>query len=70
MLEATARKSGAEVKTQVQQHTAQLAAELQQCKAGLEEQLQHISEACLAATTQPREARSQQHTDVVSTSVV
>ena len=74
-------KSSAEVKTQVQQHSAQLAAELHLCKAGLEEQLrqnhadlkqqlQHVSEACLAAVTQPQAARSQQHTDVVSTSVV
>ena len=34
------------VKTQVQQHTAQLAAELQQCKAGLEDPQQ----SCRAAT--------------------
>eukprot|EP00891_Asterochloris_glomerata_P006750 jgi/Astpho2/6750/fgenesh1_pg.00102_%23_28_t len=52
-----ATESGAEVKTQEQ---------LRQNHAELKQQLQHFSDACLAAVTQPREARSQQHTDVVA----
>ena len=75
-----ATESRAEIKTQVQRHSAQLAAELQRCKGGLEEQLrqhhadlkqqlQHVPEACLAAIAQQREAWSQQLTGMVSTSV-
>ena len=79
-----ATESRAEIKTQVQRHSDQLAAELQRCKGGLEEQLeeqlrqhhadlrqqlQHVPEACLAAIAQQREAWSQQLTGMVSTSV-
>ena len=64
--QAERQVAGLSAQLQASQHQA----EARQNHADLKQQLQHISEACLAATMQPRAARSPQHIDVVSSPVV